>query len=435
MEQQTKSLKFLQQRKFLVVLPLLVTPFVTLAFWALGGGRGDHSENNGATASAGMNLNLPGAHLKEDTKADKLAAYEKAASDSARTRDLIRNDPYLTTQFDEHDTAYEQTGLLSGKKYADPNEAKVYAKLDKLNKVVNETASGSNIKSSDAYGNTHAQAPAGRTANGDVYAPFAASENETRSEDAGRLQELMQKLNEKPGSPPTEDTELRQLNGMLDKIMDIQHPERVKERLQSNPSTANKQSIYTVSREPPAGNISLFGGADSSQVLPANTFYGLQTGSKASEQQNAIPAVVPENQTLVNGAEIRLRTLADLWVGGHRVPRDHFIYGTVSLNNERLVVSIKSIQDAGSVYPVKMEVYNLDGQQGIYIPGAITRDVLKQSADNAIQSVALQSLDPSIGAQAASAGIETAKQLLSKKVKLVKVQVKAGYRLLIQTIQ
>jgi hypothetical protein len=82
-----------------------------------------------------------------------------------------------------------------------------------------------------------------------------------------------------------------------------------------------------------------------------------------------------------------------------------------------------------------MEVYDMDGLAGIYIPGAISRDVAKQSTDNALQSVALGSLDPSLGAQAASAGIETAKNLLSKKVKLVKVQVKAGYRILLKDKQ
>lgn len=82
--------------------------------------------------------------------------------------------------------------------------------------------------------------------------------------------------------------------------------------------------------------------------------------------------------------------------------------------------------------PVALSVYDMDGMAGIYIPGAITRDVAKQSTDNALQSVALNSLDPSIGAQAASAGIETAKTLISKKVKLVRVTVKAGYQILLK---
>ncbi len=74
----------------------------------------------------------------------------------------------------------------------------------------------------------------------------------------------------------------------------------------------------------------------------------------------------------------------------------------------------------------------MDGLAGIYIPGSITSDVAKQSTDNMLQSVALNSLNSSVGAQAASAGIEAAKTLLSKKVKLVKVQVKAGYKILLK---
>jgi hypothetical protein len=39
MEQQTQNFKFQRQRKFLIVLPLLVLPFITAMFWALGGGK------------------------------------------------------------------------------------------------------------------------------------------------------------------------------------------------------------------------------------------------------------------------------------------------------------------------------------------------------------------------------------------------------------
>jgi hypothetical protein len=49
-----------------------------------------------------------------------------------------------------------------------------------------------------------------------------------------------------------------------------------------------------------------------------------------------------------------------------------------------------------------------------------------------MQTIGLTSLDPSWGAQAASAGIEAAKTLFSKKVKLIKVTVKAGYQVLLR---
>jgi hypothetical protein len=72
--------------------------------------------------------------------------------------------------------------------------------------------------------------------------------------------------------------------------------------------------------------------------------------------------------------------------------------------------------------------------EGIHIPGAITRDVAKQSADNSLQNIEMTSIDPSLKVQAANAGINAAKSLLTKKVKLVKVTVKAGYRILLKEI-
>jgi len=53
------------------------------------------------------------------------------------------------------------------------------------------------------------------------------------------------------------------------------------------------------------------------------------------------------------------------------------------------------------------------------------------SESPAIQSYDPMSYDPSLGAQAATAGIAMAKGLFSKKVKLIKVTVKAGYSVLL----
>jgi hypothetical protein len=74
----------------------------------------------------------------------------------------------------------------------------------------------------------------------------------------------------------------------------------------------------------------------------------------------------------------------------------------------------------------------MDGLTGIYIPGAINRDVAKASADRSMQTLGVANLDDSWGAQAAGVGIEAAKSLLSKKVKLIKVAVKAGYQVLLR---
>jgi len=109
-----------------------------------------------------------------------------------------------------------------------------------------------------------------------------------------------------------------------------------------------------------------------------------------------------------------------------------FVFGAASLNGERLNIQINSIRYKNSLFPVQLFVVDMDGIEGVYIPGAITRDVAKGSADRAVQGVGFTTLDPSLGAQAANAGIEAAKTLLSKKAKLVKVTVKAGYQVLLR---
>ena len=48
--------------------------------------------------------------------------------------------------------------------------------------------------------------------------------------DIGRLENMIQVMNEKGGDDP----EMKELNGTLDKILDIQHPERVKSRVKES---------------------------------------------------------------------------------------------------------------------------------------------------------------------------------------------------------
>src|SRR6478736_1021482 len=93
MENKEKSLKRLRQRKFLMILPLLTLPFLTLMFWALGGGQGSAAATNNII-SDGINLRLPDAKFKKEKGLDKLSFYKQAAMDSAKQREAEKLDPY-----------------------------------------------------------------------------------------------------------------------------------------------------------------------------------------------------------------------------------------------------------------------------------------------------------------------------------------------------
>ncbi len=436
MEQKANSQKFLRQRKFFTVLPLLVLPFMTLLFWSLGGGSVD--QTNAQNAKKGLNVQLPGANLKDDKSLDKLSYYEKAASDSLKLQDLIKNDPYYKIH-KETDTAasefadtsvsstnYSGAGFSSTRKkinvnatgYSDPNEAKVYNKLAQLNDAMNRSTVPQ-TNSEDQKGTYN------RTPNSSV-----------SSSDVDRLEQMMNTMNQKDGSDP----EMQQLNGMLEKILDIQHPDRVQERIRQNselkkgqvfPVAINHQDNLISLLDNRAGAIQQFSDTGAFPGINQNGFYSLDDVTDLSNE-NAIEAVIHETQTLVNGSTVKLRLVTDVYINGILIPKNNFIYGTAQLNGERLSIKINSVRYRNSLFPVELSVYDMDGMDGIYIPGAITRDVAKESANRSLQEIELSNTDPSIGAQAASAGIEAIKALLSKKVKLVKVTVKAGYQVLLR---
>jgi conjugative transposon TraM protein len=169
-----------------------------------------------------------------------------------------------------------------------------------------------------------------------------------------------------------------------------------------------------------------------SKTNTVNKFYGLDKDNSIAEEGLAIEAVVHSNQTLVNGSVIKLRLSTDIFINGVLIPKGNPINGTASLNNERLEVEITSLRYKNILFPVKLELYDIDGLPGIYIPGSISRDVAKNSADNSLQLMELTTLDPSLKAQAAAAGINTVKNLMSRKVKQVKVMVKEGYKVLLK---
>src|SRR4051812_30909927 len=106
--QNTHSYKFLKKRKFLLVLPLLTVPFITLAFWAISSSN-NTDQNDSLTERQGLNFRLPDARLIDGANENKLSFYNKAQEDSIKLRLEKQNDPYykngLDTLYSDHLTS------------------------------------------------------------------------------------------------------------------------------------------------------------------------------------------------------------------------------------------------------------------------------------------------------------------------------------------
>lgn len=394
---------FLKERKFLMVLPLLILPFLTMAFWALGGGK-QNSLAFETSQSQGLNATLPQAQLDNQQDQDKMNIYQSAKTDSARAASLGVSDSFLQSMglnnANAGDSINKQStlGLTSGSSAAEVNEAQIQAKLAAISQQINQP------EPSIYSGNASMQ-----SANADVK----------------RLEMMMKAIGNSGG---VADPEMKQLTQILQQINDIQNPGEANSRLRSQ-SLKNRGRVYAVSA---AGeedeNVTA---TDKMNVSYASYNRG-KTKRNSQAIGNTIQAVIHENQTLVSGAVVKLRLLDGIYVNGKMIPKGSFVYGTCALNNERLNIKIASIRYLNNILPVALSVYDLDGMEGLYVPGSIGRDAAKNGMGDAVQSMQILSMDQSLGTQAASAGVEAAKGLFNRKVKQIKVKVKAGYEVLLK---
>lgn len=159
-------------------------------------------------------------------------------------------------------------------------------------------------------------------------------------------------------------------------------------------------------------------------------------GSTKMVNKNTIAAVIAGNQTVIDGESVKLRTTEPMWVGNRLIPRNTIIVGSARVQGERLEIEVTSIECQGSIYDVELQVYDSDGQEGINIPGNMESDALHEIGANMGSTMGSSiNISTNTGAQIASdvgrGLINGVSQYLTKKMRTVKVHLKAGYRVML----
>ncbi len=175
-----------------------------------------------------------------------------------------------------------------------------------------------------------------------------------------------------------------------------------------------------------------------SSLSQTSTVRGFNTsvGTMRAVAKNTIAAVIAGNQSVIDGESVRLRTTEPMWVGNRLIPRNTTIVGSARVQGERLEIEITSIECQGSIYDVELQVYDSDGQEGINIPGNMESDALHEIGANMGSTMGSSiNISTNTGAQIASdvgrGLINGVSQYLTKKMRTVKVHLKAGYRVML----
>jgi hypothetical protein len=337
-----KTTQKFNKRSVLLFIPLLILPVLALGFYALGGGEGRSSQDK---QISGINSDLPDATFKDQDPVNKMGFYLQSEKDS------IRQSTESPQEFGFNPPSPEVQTF------------EINQKLEALN---------NQISSPDSR-------------------PFAASTESSAAHtsmknDIDRLEELM-KIN-KTAEPV--DPEIAQLSEMMDKIIAIQNPTLISEKIKD---------------------------------LPLKT---------VDSSFKAIPAEVESTQRVKQGGLVKLKLLDSINYNGIIIPSGHLIFASCQITNQRLLLHIKNIRLGTSIIPVDLSVFAMDGLQGIDAPEAELAVAGADGTANAIQGMQLISMDQSIGAQAAGAGIQAAKGLFGKKLKKLKIKLQGGQPILLK---
>ena len=84
------------------------------------------------------------------------------------------------------------------------------------------------------------------------------------------------------------------------------------------------------------------------------------------------------------------------------------------------------------MFPAALEVYDVDGLEGLHIPGAITRDAAKQAGAEGLGAADMMTMSADPAMAAAGVAVSAVKGIGQKKIRLVKVRLKAGYNVMLK---
>jgi conjugative transposon TraM protein len=194
-------------------------------------------------------------------------------------------------------------------------------------------------------------------------------------------------------------------------------------------------------------------GADAAQVLPVSNIDGIATslGNRSSRnmgfygmsgeaaQRNTIKACAYGEQTISDGQNLRFRLLEPMQVAGQLLPVGAILIGAGKIGIDRLYVSILSVEHQGIITKVALDVYDSDGQQGLFVPGSLELEAGKEigadiatsvgsSASSSTSMFSQQSAAEQIKADVGRGTVQGVFRYVGKRLQQIKVTVQDKHK-------
>ena len=407
----------LQQRKKMVIFPLFFLAFVG-CMWLIFA-----PDNEPEQQQAGFNTDLP-IPEQNGIVADKRDAYiqeELQNKQQAKMRSLqdfafgLDNDqtPGERADREGRQLHYEDEGLGSASRVNDAFES-----------------------SKSAYQSVNRQL-------GSFYQE-TAERDESQTGLQSRIEELERRLEETQDRKNAQDEQValleksyeiasRYMNGgqSLDKIVPAVQPAASSGKVAVQPVKQVRRNIVSLLTAPMPDSV-----FRAEFVKPRNWGFNTVGTDTQNQERNSIRACVYRTVTITDGGEVALRLLEPMMAGDCLIPANTVVTGAARITGDRMGVTVSAVQYAGMVIPVELLVYDLDGNEGISVPGSDEINAVKEIAANMGSGMGSSiTITDDAGSQLLSdlgrSAIQGVSQYVSKKMRTVKVTLKADYNILL----
>ena len=406
----------LQKRKKMLIYPLFFLIFAG-AMWLIFAPSGDKEEQQ----TDGFNSELP-IPKDEAIVGDKRSAYEQEAMQN-KQNEKMRNLQDFAFLLGEEEESKAQIG--------DENQV---AASDDVNKY---SYSNSSRNTPTIHSSAQAYQDINRQLGNFYEEPATETDKQAQLEKDARIQELEKQLEEK-----------RQADQQLELIeksyaVAAKYMPNTQEQAQPAPITDMREKVIPKPvSQVHKSVVSLLAAPMSDDEFveqfskPRNTGFVTAAGNESIMDKNSIRASVYQTLTLSNSKELQLRLQEPMIAGTMLIPANTVLTGSAKIGGERLHITITSIQYADNLIPVEMEVYDMDGMQGIFVPNSDEINAAKEIAANMGTSMGSSiTITDDAGSQLAAdlgrSAIQGVSQFFSKKMREVKVTLKAGYKVLL----
>lgn len=170
------------------------------------------------------------------------------------------------------------------------------------------------------------------------------------------------------------------------------------------------------------------------------SFYGM---GGAVVNKNTIAASVYGKQVIMSGQQVRLRLEEPMMVGTQVLLPGSILTGTGTVGVDRLYIAITSIEYNQVLTPVSLEAYDLDGQRGIFVPGSLEQEALRELGRDLASSLAStseQSVSSFVNNQSAAERLKTdlargaiqgVSRFAQKKLEEIRITIQADHKVLL----